>query len=191
MYGLVQAKLDAMSKGQAFSPQIKTSSNFKNWISIEDEKRCIDCEENHGKIYPIGEKPKPKPPLHLFCRCAIINMLAITAGTATINGTDGADWKLMFAGTLPGYYISKEKAETTGWNRKKWPSNFVPGKMITQGEYGNYNSHLPSAPNRQWYEADINYTTGRRNNQRIVWSNDGLIFVTYDHYETFYEIIGE
>ena len=38
-------------------------------------------------------------------------------------------------------------------------------------------------------EADINYTPGKRNSQRILWSNDGLIFVTYDHYETFYGII--
>ena len=38
---------------------------------------------------------------------------------------------------------------------------------------------------------DINYTGGYRNKQRIVFSNDGLIFVTYNHYETFIEIIGE
>lgn len=41
---------------------------------------------------------------------------------------------------------------------------------------------------RIWYEADINYTGGFRNGHRIVYSNDGLIFVTYDHYNTFYEI---
>ena len=42
-----------------------------------------------------------------------------------------------------------------------------------------------------WYEADINYTGGYRNKQRLLFSNDGLIFVTFDHYETFAEIIGE
>jgi len=63
--------------------------------------------------------------------------------------------------------------------------------MIAEGEYRNDDGHLPSVPGREWYEADINYTTGKRNKQRIVWSNDGLVFVTYDHYETFYEIIGE
>ena len=61
--------------------------------------------------------------------------------------------------------------------------------MITRGQYYNDDGHLPSASGRIWYEADINYKTGRRNDQRIIWSNDGLIFVTYDHYETFYEII--
>ena len=37
-------------------------------------------------------------------------------------------------------------------------------------------------------EADINYNKGKRNRQRILYSNDGLIFATYDHYQTFYEI---
>ena len=57
------------------------------------------------------------------------------------------------------------------------------------GEYKNYNGHLPVAEGRIWQEADINYTDGKRNDCRILWSNDGLIFVTYDHYLTFIEII--
>ena len=65
----------------------------------------------------------------------------------------------------------------------------MPDRMITRGQYYNDDGHLPQAPGRIWHEADINYTSGKRNSQRILWSNDGLIFVTYDHYETFYEII--
>ena len=61
--------------------------------------------------------------------------------------------------------------------------------MIMCGVYHNKNNHLPDMPGRIWYEADINYYEGRRNSHRVLWSNDGLIFVTYDHYETFYEII--
>jgi hypothetical protein len=56
-------------------------------------------------------------------------------------------------------------------------------------EYENNDFKLPSAPGRKWYEADINYGGGKRNRQRIVYSNDGLMFATYDHYQTFYEII--
>ena len=40
-----------------------------------------------------------------------------------------------------------------------------------------------------WYEADINYYSGVRNKHRIFWSNDGLIFVTYNHGLDFYEVI--
>ncbi|MBR6647514.1 MAG: ribonuclease, partial [Clostridia bacterium] len=63
-----------------------------------------------------------------------------------------------------------------------------PNKMITNGIFRNENKHLPLRPGRIWYEADINYERGRRNTERIVYSNDGLIFVTYDHYHTFVEI---
>ena len=55
--------------------------------------------------------------------------------------------------------------------------------------YKNKDGKLPQSPGRVWYEADINYTKGYRNQERILYSNDGLVFVTYDHYETFYEII--
>ena len=61
--------------------------------------------------------------------------------------------------------------------------------MLTKGLYRNRNGHLPDAVGRTWYEADINYKGGYRNSQRIIFSNDGLIFVTYDHYQTFFEII--
>ena len=61
--------------------------------------------------------------------------------------------------------------------------------MITGGIYRNRNDHLPQIIRRVWYEADINYYEGKRNKHRLLWSNDGLIFVTYDHYSTFYEII--
>lgn len=55
--------------------------------------------------------------------------------------------------------------------------------------YYNDDRKLPDKPGRIWHEADINYSIGRRNSHRILWSNDGLIFVTYNHYLTFFEII--
>ena len=115
-------------------------------------------------------------------------MQSIKAGTATINGIDGADWTLKYDGSLPNYYITKAVALAKGWKPGKWPSNFFPNRTITAGPYDNHNGHLPHSTGRVWYEADINYRIGKRNKQRILWSNDGLIFVTYDHYETFYEI---
>ena len=64
----------------------------------------------------------------------------------------------------------------------------MPGKMLGGDVYGNDDFKLPSAPGRVWYEADVNYRGGKRNRQRIVYSNDGLMFATYDHYQTFHEI---
>ena len=66
----------------------------------------------------------------------------------------------------------------------------LPGYMV-YGEYENRKGILPQKEGRKWYEVDINYTQGYRNNERILYSNDGLIFATFDHYKTFIEVIGE
>ncbi|MCH5683635.1 hypothetical protein LWM68_04755 [Niabella sp. W65] len=44
---------------------------------------------------------------------------------------------------------------------------------------------MPAAEKRKWFEADLNYKCGRRNADRLLYSSDGLIYVTYDHYKTF------
>lgn len=183
------AILIAAINKEKLSPKISTSKKYKHWVSIIDLVRCEPCEDNHGKIWFISENPNPKPPAHVSCRCKIKSMQSIAAGTATINGIAGADWTLKYSNSLPNYYIAKDEIIAQGWKKGKWPSNFMPNKMITSGIYNNDDGHLPQSAGRVWYEADINYKSGKRNGQRILWSNDGLIFVTYDHYKTFYEIV--
>jgi hypothetical protein len=159
------------------------------WRAILDVKTCYDCHEKHGKIYEIKETVIPPPPLHRFCRCQIVKLRAILAGNATKSGVMGADWWIKYYGKLPDYYISREEAKSLGWKPKKANlGQSAPGKMMFGGEYFNDNGKVPQKAGRKWYEADINYETGKRNKSRILFSNDGLIFVTYDHYETFYEI---
>ncbi len=93
-------------------------------------------------------------------------------------------------GELPPYYITKEEAQKHGWKSRKGNLDEVaPGMMIAGGIYWNDKDKLPNAPGRVWFEADINYTHGHRGKHRVLFSNDGLLFVTYDHYETFYEIV--
>lgn len=178
----------AALNGDTLAPQISTSSKYKHWVSVEDLKRCVICAENHGKIWLISETPDSNPPIHPNCRCAIEQMQTIKAGTATIKNKEGADWKLKYEGMLPDYYITLKELKALGWRKGKTISNVISYKLLTKGVYQNKNGHLPHIPGRIWYEADINYSSGKRNGQRILWSNDGLIFVTYDHYETFYEI---
>jgi len=166
------------------------SKNYKHWISVDDHKRCKPCKDNHGKIYHIDELPQTDHRLHARCRCIITWMQAIIAGKATDKGNDGADYWLKHYDELPDYYITKEDAEKLGWISFIGNlDNVAPGKMVTMGEYKNKNEHLPVENGRFWYEADINYTSGYRNSERVVFSNDGLIFVTYDHYKTFVEIV--
>ena len=186
---LLEAMLSLAGEGEGLSPQISRSSNYKSWNSIEDEKRCMACAGNNGRIWYIEDIPHPQPPVHPNCRCSIEVMQAIIAGTATIDGIKGADWTLKNNGELPEYYIDGYEASLLGWKPGKWPSNFVPGKIISAGIYKNFDGRLPQEFGRVWYEADINYISGKRNSQRVVWSNDGLVFVTYDHYKTFFEIV--
>lgn len=168
------------------------SWRWKHFLSMLDFKTCLDCVKHHGTIWGMHDTVplERQPPLHPFCQCAILPMRCIPAGEATKKKYEGADFYLKHLKTLPEYYITKNEAELLGWDRNK--GNFAkvaPGKMIFGGIYRNKNKHLPDSPGRIWYEADINYTFGFHGNDRILFSNDGLIFVTYDHYKTFYEII--
>lgn len=172
-----------------YRPPTHTSSDFKNWIAILDLKTCADCRNLHGKIYYLEEMPESEPPLHERCRCEIKNMEAAFIGTATKDGINGADVYVSINGNLPGYYITKKQAQKLGWISVLGNLGIVaPDKVIGGDVYYNRNGHLPDSPGRVWYEADINYESGYRNNHRLIYSNDGLIFATYDHYETFVQI---
>ncbi len=193
MFGFVLTQEEEQfSKGWVddFKPPTQQSKNWKHWVAQEDEKVCYECNTNSGKIYKLTEIPNPSPPVHLRCRCKIETMDAIEAGFATLDGADGADWQLKTVQHLPDYYLTKEEAEAIGWIRRKGNLNKVAqGKMIGGDRYFNKNGHLPSDLGRIWFEADIEYETGYRGDNRILYSNDGLIFVTYDHYQTYIEII--
>jgi len=171
-----------------YVPETHKSVLWKYWRAILDPKLCLDCLNHHGKVYAMDEIPDIEPPLHENCRCAILPMDAITPGGATKDGENGTDYWLVHDDELPDYYISKSELEKLGWKRGRSPKKWAPGKMVFGGIYQNKNNHLPSIPGRIWYEADINYYDGLRNGHRILFSNDGLIFVTYDHYLSFYEI---
>ncbi len=159
------------------------------WKATLDLKTCLTCRRNNGKIYNIVEVVSPSPPLHQNCRCIIDKLKVLLAGTATNKGMQGADWYLKSYGKLPSYYITKENAEKLGYQSYLGNlSQVAPNRVLFKGIYQNKNEHLPTAPNRIWYEADINYNSGFRGAERILFSNDGLIFATYDHYATFVEI---
>ncbi len=169
---------------------IDKSVHFLNWVAIPDEKLCVNCNEMSGKVYDRNELIFPVPPLHLHCRCCIKPIKTIEAGKSTNQGNNGADWWLKNKNKLPNNYITLEEALKLGFRFKKGNlAEVAPDKILTRGQYYNRNGHLPTKPGRIWYEADINYNSGFRNEQRILYSNDGLLFVTYDHYRTFIEII--
>ena len=94
-------------------------------------------------------------------------------------------------GKLPPNYISKAEAQDLGWEGGS-VERYAPGKCIGGSKFGNYEGLLPKKSGRQYYECDID-TLGEssRGAKRIVYSNDGLIYYTDDHYESFTLLYGE
>ncbi|MFB9273755.1 ribonuclease domain-containing protein [Cohnella cellulosilytica] len=90
---------------------------------------------------------------------------------------------------LPDNFITKKEAEALGWVPAQGNLHKVaPGKSIGGDRFGNREGLLPKAKNRIWYEADIHYEQGTRGADRILYSNDGLIYMTVDHYQSFTDI---
>ncbi len=92
-------------------------------------------------------------------------------------------------GTLPDSYVTKSEARDLGWVASEGNLHEVaPGKTIGGDRFMNREKELPDAPGRQYFEADLNYDGGSRGAERLVYSSDGLIFVTRDHYRSFEEV---
>jgi len=94
-------------------------------------------------------------------------------------------------GHLPPNFITKKEAEKLGWKGGSLEP-YAPGMCIGGSRFGNYEGLLPQADGRSYTECDID-TLGadKRGAKRIVFSNDGLIYYTEDHYKSFELLYGE
>ena len=94
-------------------------------------------------------------------------------------------------GHLPDNFITKKEAQKLGWPGGSLEP-YAPGKCIGGSRFGNYEGLLPEAEGRTYTECDID-TLGAesRGAKRIVFSNDGLIYYTEDHYASFELLYGE
>lgn len=95
-------------------------------------------------------------------------------------------------GHLPDNYVTKRKAQDLGWTGGSVEPYAGEGTAIGGSRFGNYEGLLPEAEGRTYAECDID-TVGAssRGAKRIVFSNDGLIYYTQDHYESFELLYGE
>ena len=93
---------------------------------------------------------------------------------------------------LPDNFITKKEAKNAGWVSSKGNlSEAAPGQSIGGDRFGNYEGILPEKEGRQYYECDIDSDGGYRGAKRIIYSDDGLVYYTEDHYETFELLYGE
>lgn len=92
-------------------------------------------------------------------------------------------------GHLPDNYITKKEAQKLGWDSKKGNlPEVAPGKSIGGSHFGNYEGQLPEKEDRKYFECDLEYDGGYRGAKRLIYSDDGLIFYTEDHYKTFEQL---
>ncbi len=172
---------------------IKTYS--LKWMQVRnaDNNACDECKEKHNRIVEVKNILQiifPLASFHLYCRCVLEHIDKKTAGTIDEKGTNGGDYWIVKYGKLPERYITKLEAKALGYTRSQNNLHKVAPTRVFGGTiFSNRDKVMPEAPGRIWYEADINSTSQKRGLERIVYSNDGLVFYTPDHYRTFCEVV--
>ena len=92
---------------------------------------------------------------------------------------------LLYYGWLPENFITKADARSLGWSGGS-VEYYLEGAAIGGDRFGNREGLLPSAKGRVYYECDIDtFEKDSRGAERLVFSSDGLIYYTMDHYESF------
>jgi ribonuclease T1 len=114
-----------------------------------------------------------------------LRQFARTVGLRDVDAFVETVGALRQDGRLPDRYVTKNEASRAGWRPGDDLCRAAPGKAIGGDRFGNRERRLPIASGRTWYEADLDFACGKRGAKRLVWSSDGLIFVTTDHYQTF------
>lgn len=85
---------------------------------------------------------------------------------------------------LPDYYMTKNEARKQGWNPSKGNlCDVLPGKAIGGDKFGNREGRLPDG--NKYFEADVNYSCGNRNADRIIFTQNGEVYLTKNHYKSF------
>ncbi len=180
---------EALYDKARWEPTYYKSRKWYGWKSLLTDRTCDTCKKLHGKVMSRNVSREEKPPVHLYCKCRLVMLRAVLVGTMTRAMGNGVDVYYAQHGELPSHYLTKKQAESHGWTNKKGNLDQVlPGAVIGGDIFRNKDERLPNAPGRVWYEADFDYYIGYRNSCRFLYSNDGLMFVTYDHYITFYAV---
>ena len=159
------------------------------WRATVTATTCAYCASMNGRILSVNDPVIDNIPVHPNCKCHVEALTAIAAGTVTNAGVNGVECYIAVHGCLPDNYMTQDEAKRNKWKKRQGNlAEVLPGVLIGGDVYGNWDQCLPTANGRIWREADFDYVSGYRNDCRILYSNDGLLFVTYDHYLTFYEI---
>lgn len=154
-------------------------------IVAEIAEVAINISENSSSDAEDTDIPDTSELSELPSREEVDAVEDIPDENGSYDDRDGVALYIHTYGKLPSNYITKAEAQALGWSGGSL-EKYAPGKCIGGSKFGNYEGLLPTADGRQYYECDID-TLGEssRGAKRIVYSNDGLIYYTDDHYESF------
>ena len=143
-----------------------------------------------GLDFDIPEAADPAPP-SLSAQETTDGSLELLAPDGSFSTKEDVALYIHTYGCLPPNFITKDEARDLGWEGGGL-DDYAYGKCIGGDRFGNYEGLLPEAPGRKWTECDIDTLhADSRGAKRIVFSNDGLIYYTDDHYESFTLLYGE
>lgn len=132
---------------------------------------------------PSAEKPAAQD--------VAVQAAALIDEDGSYNSRDDVSLYIYTYSRLPKNYITKREAQALGWSGGSLEP-YAPGKSIGGDRFGNREGVLPKQSGRSYKECDVD-TLGKasRGAKRIVFSNDGLIYYTEDHYASFEKLYGE
>jgi ribonuclease T1 len=118
-----------------------------------------------------------------------LDQFARALGIRDVGGFAATVTELRAGGRLPPRYLTKEEAQRAGWSPGRNICAVLPGRAIGGDRFKNAERQLPEKQGRRWHEADLDTPCGNsRGAKRLVFSSDGLQFVTVDHYKSFTQV---
>ena len=143
-----------------------------------------------GLDVDIPEAAEPAPPSQ-SAQETVDRSTELLAPDGSFTSKEDVALYIHTYGCLPPNFITKEEARALGWEGGGL-DDYAYGMCIGGDRFGNYEGLLPDAEGRKWTECDIDTMhKNSRGAKRIVFSNDGLIYYTDDHYDSFTLLYGE
>lgn len=166
---------------------VDSSGDYEAPVQVEEQTTAVHTEEEVP-----GEKDEQPVPQAEYAEDTIEESSPALDENGSYTSKDEVALYIHLYGHLPRNYITKKQAQAAGWSSGQAVSSSSPGKSIGGDRFGNYEGLLPKKKGRSYTECDIDaYGKKSRGAKRIVFSNDGLIYYTDDHYESFELLYGE
>ena len=179
------------TESQATEPESTEPSQSSSEPTIP-EQPPLEPPETQPVIEPETEsatQPTPKPEIEPTTQPTEPEPTTKPSTQKRYTGKEEVAQYIDQYGRLPDNFITKSQAKALGWKSGRRLDDYAPGKCIGGDRFYNKEGLLPSG--HTYYECDID-TLGKtaRGAKRIVFSKDGLIYYTSDHYESFYQYLG-